>query len=317
MRKVYLANVIGAPSPTAIIILEEAIDKINWQQVAFETYYFLQSKQVDFSKLAIINLRNKSTYNFKFVQIKNRNSIIELETNVNCGNSMFASARVVYMLDEKQQGIRNSISLTNVDTKLEISIEKRENYFDAKFNSLCGKTINSAKLFEGSEAITINESFGNINASIIDIVNPYIIVNAKEFGVNTITELLVLGDEDTDVLRKVKKVREDIIKKNKLKAHSEFPKIAVVLNDNGLAARTIYLDSWHTGLPITAVISIAVTSKMRNSVIYSPHLIVKEILTPKGRKRVNVKTNSEGLILGCEVFGIKAEGKIETYIYDN
>ena len=172
-------------------------------------------------------------------------------------------------------------------------------------------------MFEGSEWISVNESFGNINVSIIDIVNPYIIINAKDLGIKTDVELLSLKNSDVGVLKKVKKVRRDIINKYNLKQNSEFPKIAVVLNNKKLTARTVYLDGWHTGLPITAAVTIAITGKMRNSVIYNQALKSSGILNPKGIKEVIIKTDNEGIILKCEVLNIKSEGLIDIYNYDD
>lgn len=316
MIKVYLSNVIGAPSPTAVIISEVPIDKIDWMEVAFKTFYYLQSKQVKFSKLAIIYSLSKSIFNFKFVQIKYKNGVVKLETNANCGNSMIASARVVYMLAEMRSEIQNNILLINIDTNLEVSVRKRGNYFDIKLNSLIGKSINLAKMFDGSEMVSVNESFGNINVSIVDIVNPYIIINAKEFGMKTGAKLLALEGNNEGILENIKKVRRDIMNKYNLEQNSEFPKIAMVLDDKELIARTIYLGRWHTGLPITAAISIAITSKMKNSVIYRKTLESKGILNPKGYRKVIVKIDNEGIISECEVLDIKSDGAIDTYIYD-
>lgn len=317
MRKIYIANVVGAPSPTVVIISEKPIDKIDWEQVTFETIFFLKSKQVNFSKLAIIYPLNERIYDFKFVQVKCKNNVIKIESNANCGNSMVASARVVYMLAEMRKEIINGILLVNVDTNLKVLVEKRKSCFDIEFNSLKGKSINSAKLFEGSETVSITEDFGEIKVSIVDIVNPYIILNAKEIGIKTSMKLLDFEEHDTEILEKIQKIRKDIIDKYDLKLNSEFPKIAVVLNDKELIARTVYLGSWHKGLPITAAVSIAITSKMKNSVIYNRSLNNKKILNPKGYKKVIIKIDNQGIISECKVLDIKSEGSIDMYIYDD
>ena len=95
MCKIYLAGMNGAPSKTAVIISKVELENIDWKKLSIETYNFLQEKQIEFSKLAIIYEKNKNVFDYKFIQIKNQNGQIELETNANCGNSMLAAARIV------------------------------------------------------------------------------------------------------------------------------------------------------------------------------------------------------------------------------
>lgn len=312
MNEIYISNVIGAPSPTAVIVTKEKINEINWQKKANEIYYFLKSKNIHFSKMSIINFKEGNEYDFKFIQLKIKDGKLLTETNANCGNSMIASARIIYMLSEKNNKTLNDIIITNIDTGLKIKIVKNENCFNLEFVSLVGKNIDDTKMFEGSELAYINEDFGNVNFTMLDVVNPYIIIDAKKIGIQDKSTLLGLNEEDIDILEKVKKIRKDIINKYNFSEDSEFPKIAIVLSNGELVARTIYLDSWHKGLPLTAAISIAVASKMKNSVIYND-LDNNEILNPKGSKNVTIQTDNIGNILMCKVFNVKAKGEISMY----
>lgn len=313
MNKIYVTSVVGAPSSTAVIISDDEISKINWQDIASKTYYFLKSKNIVFSKLAIIKLKSDNIWDYKFIQIKNKNNILEFESNANCGNSMIASARVIFMISKST----NNIILTNIDTKLEVSVINQGDSFDIEFCSLIGKSIYSFQMFGINEKINIVKRFGNINASIIDVVNPYIIVNAEGFGIETSEELLKLDLNDRNIIEKVKEVRKDIIKEYNFSENSEFPKIAIVLHKDKIASRTIYLDNWHKGLPITAAISVIVVSKIKNSSIYREDSEINEILTPKESKRISIKTNPKGIILECKMFSIKSKGEIDIYTYDS
>ncbi len=300
MKKIYIVNVLGAPSPTAVVLVEENNDIANWRKLAYNAYYFLQAKEINFSKMAIIKLKDKNNYDFKFIQIKKTDDIVEFESNANCGNSMVACARAVYKQD--------NISLTNIDTGLKISVEKNENSFDLNVTSLVGKNVNSAK---------IKENFENSKFSLINIVAPYIIVNAEDFGIKTNEELLTLNENNRDILERAKKLRKDIAKKYDFDENSEFPKIALVLNNsNNLCARTIYLNNWHPGLPLTGAISIQLASKIKGSVIYNENFQGNEILTPKGPKIINIDIDDNGQILTCKILNIKPYGNIDTYDFN-
>lgn len=316
MKTVYLTNVVGAPSPTAVIVSENVLNKIDWKKEALEVYYFLKLKNIDFSKMAIINSKSKSKYDFKFIQIKVKDEILDFESNANCGNSMIASARVAFMIEDKKHNFQDEITIMNIDTNLEMSVIRKENSFDLVFNKLIGKSINDIKMFEGAELINIDEGYERVKASIINFVNPYIIINAKDLGITCKEELLHLDESDKDVLERVKNIRKNIIKRYNFDEKSEFPKIAIVLCDHGLSARTIYLDRWHKGLPITATLSIAVMTKIKNSIIYRPDLEIDEILTPQGGKKISVKIDNIGRVSDCKIFNIKLKGEINVYTYE-
>lgn len=316
MKTVYLANVVGAPSPTAVIVSENVLNKIDWKKEALEVYYFLKLKNIDFSKMAIINSKSKSKYDFKFIQIKVKDEILDFESNANCGNSMIASARVAFMIEDKKHNFQDEITIMNIDTNLEMSVIRKENSFDLEFNNLIGKSINDIKMFEGAELINIDEDYGRVKASIINFVNPYIIINAKDLGITCKEEILHLDESDKDVLERVKNIRRNIVKRYNFDKKSEFPKIAMVLYDYGLSARTIYVDRWHKGLPITAILSIAITTKIKDSIIYKPSLEIDEILTPQGSRKVNVRIDKKRFVSECKIFNIKSKGDINLYTYE-
>lgn len=313
MNKIFISNILGAPSPTAVIVSNEDVNFIDWKKIAKEVYSYLKKKEIKFSKMAIISEDSKDSYKFKFVQIKNTNGIVLFESNANCGNSMIASARVIYKLNQAIDKNMSKVLITNVDTNLQFLIDSVEDSFNIEILNLKDKDINSFKMFANSEKNEIEINKKTIKFSMIDAVNEYIIVNAKDIGINSKEELLSLDGADELYLPKVKKIRNSIIEKYNLEKESEFPKIAVVYNNGGLAARTVYLDSWHKGLPITGAITIMVASKMQGSVIYNRDLKEDIIETPKGEKNVHIELDNLDKIENCLIYNVKSEGSIEEY----
>ena len=312
MNKVYISSILGAPSPTAVIMSKEDVELLDWKKIAEETYNYLKRKEINFSKMAIISEKNKNSYKFKFVQIKIKDGALSLESNANCGNSMIASARVIYKLNEVENNKNISkVLITNVDTNLQFLIDKVEDSFNIEILNLKGKEIDSFKMFKKSEKNKIVIDDEEIEFSMVNAVNEYIIVNAENIGIKSKEALLSLNETDKMILPKVKQIRSAIKEKYNLDKESEFPKIAIVYSDGVLAARTVYLDGWHKGLPITGAITIMITSKMQDSVIYNKDLIEDIIETPKGEKNVHIELDDLNIIKSCLIYNVKSEGSIE------
>lgn len=314
MYKVYIAEVIGAPSPTAIIEVESNIEKLNLEKLALETIKFLEKQNLVVSKIAVLGPKKEDKYTFKAIQVRQNNNKICFEFNNNCGNSMLAVARVIF---ENKEIKEDKISIINIDTNFIMSIVKKNNVFNLSIDSLIGKEINQTKIFENLEKTYINKELKTIDVTLIDVVNPYIIVNAKDVGIKNEEEILNLSNEDNEndeKLKYVKEIRDIVIEKYKFKKDSEFPKIAIVLNNNDLVARTIYLNNWHKGLPITAIITIAVASKILDSVIFNKEKSYTKILTANGIKDINIDIDDYNKIVKCEIYNIEAKGKIKEYL---
>ena len=283
MYKFYFSSVVGAPSPTLVIISKQGIEKINWVSVIHDTYEKIKLKNIKFSKIAIIFEKSENNYDFKFFQIKFNEDKIQFESNANCGNSMIAASKVVFDINNKIKKIK----IKNIDTDLEFLVKKENDYFNIKVISLSNALIKEFKMYNFSDILTINDELKNIKINLVNVVNPYIIVDAKDLGINSSCELLRLNEHDTFILNKVKLIRDYILNKYNLDKNSEFPKIAVVLKGGVITARTVYLSKWHKGLPLTCAITIAVLSKMKNSLIYCGNSSNINILTPKEIKRLN------------------------------
>lgn len=314
MNKIYITSVLGAPSPTAVIFSDEDVKELSWRDVAESTYYFLKEKEVKFSKMAIIYKKSDDSYDFKFVQIKDMDKNLSMESNANCGNSMLASARVIFMLlDDNQKNNVSCITITNVDTKLEILIQRSEDCFNMTVKNLENKNINEFRMYDGSEKCTIKFGEKYINYSMINAINEYILVDAEEIGIHSEEELLALDKSDDTYLPKVKELRKAIIDKHNLNKESEFPKIAVIYNKEQLAARTVYLDSWHKGLPITGSVTIMIATKIKNSIIYNASKENNVIHTPNGDKIVQIDLDNNNRIVACTICGIKTVGDITIF----
>lgn len=296
MNNMYVTSVVGAPSLTAVIFCNEDMKNINWKSIAEEAYLRLNNNDIKLSKMAIVVPKSEDEFDFKFIQVKNQNDEVTFETNANCGNSMLASAKIIFNLYKNK-----SVVITNIDTKFKLLVEDKEDTFCYRVLSIENKNIDSFKMFENEHDFCIIFNGKIIKYSLINAVNEYILINAEDIGINSKEQLLELDNEDNKYLPIVKAIRKMIIEKYNMDRESEFPKIAVIYSKDDLAARTVYLDKWHSGLPITGTITIMLATKMKGTIIYDCNNNKEKILTPKGEKMLKVDIDDNGkvkMILG-------------------
>ena len=294
MNNIYITNVKDAPSLSGIIFSDYEIDKINWLSMVQIAYKKICEAKINLSKMAIVYKKSDNLFDFKFIQVKKNNDKINFETNANCGNSMLAVAKVIFSnLNNKED-----IVIKNIDTNFEIMIKDMGDCFIFKVLSLENKNINSFKMSDKSSGeYKIFYNGKKISYSLVNVVNEYILIKAEDIGIRSIEELLSLDENDNIYFPMVKEIRKNIIEKNNLRKESEFPKIAVVYDKGNLAARTVYLNNWHSGLPLTGAITIMFATKMKDSILYKNNNCNDTIFTTKGEKIIKIDNDVNGNII--------------------
>jgi hypothetical protein len=289
----YTVKPVGAASVTAVIVLNNNIDFARWEYLQKKCCEFLRTNNIKSSKIAILGQKEDGIYPFKFIQIRD----VGFETGYDCGNSMIAAGYVAAAIISE----KTSLELINIDTKLKVLLNVNGN--NIKF-SLIDITENRANIFKGTKRTSVDLQNRKIDVALIDTCNPYILVNAESLAVNTAEQLMNFNNHVKDeVLPILKNIRNRIIEKFELNADSEFPKIAIVYNREIIAARTIYLDKWHEGLPITAAISILKSVIMNNFGINTDY-----IATTKERRRFAFEYDLKNeKIMKCEFDNIIIE----------
>lgn len=306
---------LGAPSPTAVITTDRSIDVFNLDELVRAITHVLRTNNISLSKVAVLGPQiDQGTLSFKFIQLRSSDhDRLKYETNINCGNSMISAG--IIALEEYALMLSRSkeIKLLNIDTGMLIHLIENEDSrsYTLSIPSLIGKDISYAKIDHQSERIEILGLKSKVNITLLDLINPYIIVNALDLNITSVDEILKLSRDTGNIFESVYFLRQQIIKKYRYE-DSEFPKIALVLRegDNVFAARTVYLNDWHRGLPITGIISIAAATKINNSVINYNGIDELTICSPTSNHNVLLTTNKDNCIARCEIKGIVVNKEI-------
>jgi|GEM_PF-7018463 len=310
---VYVLQPVGAPSATAVVVLSCDDDFLQWESISRQCTDFFQKLQINISKIALLSYKEKGIQSYKFVQVrKTINGLLGFETSYDCGNSMIAAGYVSSLINGEK-----TLEIANIDTKLRFLLYINDDTIDLKMTNLLKNSIDSALWLTDYEHITVDCNNSKVKITLINSCNPYIIVDAKSLNVNSVEQLMKLNNNNNDeIIYALKSIRQRVIKDFSLNKDSEFPKIAIVYSGDVLAARTIYLNKWHDGLPITAIISILIATKIKKSVIYNlkKH---KYILTAKGKKELNFIIDCKDRITNFELFNIKLSNAYTKYLIDS
>lgn len=294
---VYTLKVKGAPSLTGVIIVDDWIIH-NISCIVKYVHRILHEKNIKISKMAAVK-RESNHYLFKFFQIEKNG---ELFDNRDCGNSMMAAGIVVlkhYNTDR--------IELINIDTKLKAIIEKKNHTMDLYMMSI-DINIDSEKSIKKETIITADER--KITIEYINVLNPYVIVSASSLGLTSIREILKLRKTyRTDIYMISNEIRQIIAKEFNFSIESNLPKLAIVFkNNNYYFARTLYMDDWHSGLPITCMLTIAYVEMMHSDF----NVLEKELkfISPSGTHVLKVMLQDDNSKIRCKIDDFELEGEI-------
>lgn len=318
-----IAEGIGGPSSTAVFRETQLPeDRVEQVQVLKKAITKLADLGHHMSKCAVIStLSDGDEMSFRSVQIRglDKSGELVLEIGKNCGNSIVASTFValrekygspisrdkVARVLNRDTGFAADMNVVNSDGDQSIA-------FDMDVISLVGR-VPADSLLEGSEP-TWRVPFGrrDIPITTLDAVNPYIVVPAGELGIDSIERLLKIEDNPADILDRLNAIRSAVINILAYPQESEFPKVAIAHREgSNIVARTVYRAGWHPVLPITASISLAVSSRISGSVIafdsQDEGQDTLTIRTPREAEQLKLRIDPKtGTIIECVLKNRKA-----------
>jgi len=271
----------GGPSPVAVF--EKPIGESNdsaYQSILKNTYRagfkITKIAQIDFCKNSVL---------FTSIQVINKGKHTLFDTSGNCGNSMSASIYYAYRHLFIPQ---TKVVLKSAKSDFSISAW---NYFEKDNNASFNLHIDSLENFKLDKSQISNRTtrFGDkqIPYTLINIANPYIILPAERFGVNDVVRMT--SSTEDSLITLLSQIRKHIIQVSQLPLDSEFPKVAIVSQKNeSIQARTIYLNKFHPGLPLTGVINLII-AYYSGAHVYSSfgkNKKVIEVFSPSGPVKV-------------------------------
>lgn len=320
---VDIAEGIGGPSATAVFKEQQLPqDRIGQVAVLRKAYKKLQALGHELSKLAVVSpLEASNEISFRSIQVRgvDEKGDAVLETGGNCGNSMVASTLValrkkfdITLPKGMIVRIRNIDTNFAADMEVTDDLEKFSIIFDMHIPHLVGQIPRNVLLEHTAPTWFASVEGEQIPITTLNIANPYIIVSSTRIGIRDAETLLKVENCHPDILGKVKNIRGVVIRTLALPSDSEFPKIAVVHGDGTtISARTLYLQKWHPGLPITGAISLAVATQIKDSVLdlEGQPLPTDEITirTPREQEKICIETSKpSGALTKCVIRNRKA-----------
>ncbi len=313
--RVDIAESKGAPSPTAVFEDRGFDSPLRHSRRLKSAYVALRESGYDFSKIALISCA-EGGIGYRGVHVKGpeEDGTPILECGRNCGNSMLAAA-IVAMRHQFSGAIDNECHLrvTNKDTQLVADMEILEGdiakgmSIDMHISSVIGRNVRGTLMNpDAMPTWSVHTNSGPVSVTTLNLVNPYIIAEAESLGIRNPDDLLSLPSDDQNVVDNLKRVREAVIEALTLKTDSEFPKIAAVhQSGRTIAARTLYLNGLHKGLPITGIISVAAASHLSGSLVSRKepetqgHALL--IRSPQEEVPLSFETNDDGSICACVI----------------
>lgn len=284
--RVDTLKVVGAPSLTAVVNCGENYIA-DLEDIAQKVLKVLQKQNIGFSKLAIV-FKSIDKYNFKFYQIKNGYLI----DNLNCGNSMIAAAIAL-----QKKTLSNCVSVYNIDTSMEVEVisdRERRSSYSVVISSLIN--LRYTDTFMEEKEIYDEHENKFIRFTYLDIANPYILIKAHELGIENPTELLNLSKKNSPfIYDRTERIRQKIAQSLGYSHKSGLPKIAVyIINDKSIVARTIYLNNWHNGLPVTCMITMGVYYLRKKCIDSNSEVI--NMISPEGKHRMKFAISNYSII---------------------
>jgi hypothetical protein len=107
---------------------------------------------------------------------------------------------------------------------------------------------------------TVIPAAGRVGRSLaLKVSNPYLLFDAGKLGISPSEMLSLHGAPDARLLTCLGAEADEVRSHLGLAPESDLPKLALLLSDEGrILARTIYLDQWHPGLPLTGLVTFIV-----------------------------------------------------------
>lgn len=252
---VDVVETVGAPSPTAVLHVEALPDDEACARLVRDTFPSLRAG-VELTKTIVVSSAGDDRYACRFVQVLGRDvaGVPVVATRRDCINSMVAAGGATIRRRDVDE-----VSLTNADTGLAIVVRRSRDGA-----GLDVETLLSAPVHPGDAVVTL--AAPGPRAAVVTVNNPYLLVHAGDLGLTTgdLVELRGVARPElvASVASLVAMVREHLA----LPADEDLPKLALLLaGERELVARTVYLDRWHPGLPLTGLVNFVLAALVPGS----------------------------------------------------
>jgi hypothetical protein len=287
---VDISETVGAPSATVVVALPQLPSGDACVSYLRHAYPEVTRSGVAFTKaLFLAPSRPLKRVRCRFVQLVGAgpHTFASAETGRDCLNSMVAAAPTVHRMMRSLGGAEyGSFVMRNVDTGLAITASAAAEEVDIQ-------VIPPSPL---DPVHTIIHVPGIQPGSLVlGVNNPYLVINAESFGLSHLDLMQLRGVPSIELHSKIRTETNKVQACLGLPTDHDLPKVAVLRSDGArLVARTIYLGSWHPGLPLTGAINFLVAALIPGSPWHQQTLTDAgiEIQTPGEVIRIGVLRNS-------------------------
>ncbi|MFI7677442.1 PrpF domain-containing protein [Actinophytocola sp. NPDC049390] len=221
-------------------------------------------------KIALISPSANPLYDldYRFVQCLDPHWN-RLDLRGNCGHSMLVAITAATRMGwvPLYPGARVRVNVINNDDLVVGEVDQlsqRVAEFTVHLLSTRPRPV-AGLLPTGAPLTTLRTPLGRLEVSFVDWANPYVLVAAADLGV---TDQAALFAADTDLLERLRVVRECAAEVLGWAPDGAFPKIAALgqYRPGELAVRAVTVPSWHPSLGLTGACCLAVAAEVGGTV---------------------------------------------------
>ncbi|MEU2337853.1 PrpF domain-containing protein [Streptomyces sp. NPDC013172] len=283
---VSLARAHGTPCPTAVVdarTLPESEPELLARLTQLRTV-LADHGAADVLKNALVQPSRHPLFDldYRFVQsMPDRLDSFDLRGS--CGHSILAAVEAAArtgMIQPLVPGCRVRVNVLNNGDNVVCEAEETSpegTRFTAHF--LCSPPRPVEQLLITGEPVTgIRFEERMVPVSLVSMGNPYLFVNAAEFGVRTVRELFA---DDPVLFDRMSRLRLAVCRTQGWDTAGAFPKVAALLPDGpgALAVRAISVPSWHPTVALTGATCLAAGAAVEGTI---PHLLSGVSQQPDG-----------------------------------
>jgi hypothetical protein len=308
---VDISETVGAPSATVVVTLPQLPSSDGCVGYLRRAYPELARGGVAFTKVLFVAPSTPAQRLWcRFIQLigAGPHSFTSAETGRDCLNSMVAAAPTAYrMMRYRGYDGHDPVVVRNVDTGLAIAANVAADGVDVQ-------VIPPRPLVPADTVIRVPGV--QRRSLVLGVNNPYLVIDGASFGLSQLDLMELRGAPPAQLHNQIRTETDKVQACLGLPTGKDLPKVALVRSDGPrLAARTIYLGSWHPGLPLTGAVNFLVAALIPGSPWHQEALAdnVIEIQTPGEVIRIGMSRNSaQGAITSFTIPNRKVVAHVES-----